>query len=289
MNPRKRPTRLIAIRTRSQMRRRATSMIELLTVIALIGVLFGLLIPSMKRSVQAAHSTICMHNLREIGNSLALYRLENGGWLPTAAADSSTSTSTDQSRVWFMKLYPTYTNDPVVFSCPDDPHRNRMLKASGNFSDPAVAEYSSYGINSFIMTAGGGYLASDRYRPTRPLDTILLADLGPDNSSGTQEGVAGPSRNRSFLALDDGFDPFAVQAPVSQTWLTARHGDGINVLTMGSAVRGARTIDMLDDPIYRYYGDCASGGCTLCRELSLYHYSFARDHLFWWTGPVPTE
>jgi hypothetical protein len=200
----------------------------------------------------------------------------------------SPTASTD-SEVWFLKLYPMYLQDPLVLTCPEDPYRFRMMHARDRMHNPDVADFSSYGINSFIMTAGGGGLAdTDRYRPSRPPNTILLADLGPDNGESVtttdQPLPGGPSRNSSLLAWDDGFDIFAGTA---EPWLTARHGDGINILTLSNTVMSARTIDRLQSPIYRHYDDCAAGGCTLCNELELFHYSFARSRLYWWTGPVP--
>jgi hypothetical protein len=164
-----------------------------------------------------------------------------------------------------------------------------MVHARDKMHNPDVADFSSYGINSFIMTAGGGVLADvDRYRPSRPPNTILLADLGPDYGDSTpandQSRPKGPSRNSSLLAWDDGFDIFEGAA---EPWLTARHGDGINILTLSNTVTYARTFDRLQKPIYSYYDECAAGGCTLCNELNLYHYSFARSRLYWWTGPAP--
>ena len=94
-------------------------------------------------------------------------------------------------------------------------------------------------------------------------------------------------RSDSLLPWDDGYSPFVEQPP--EPWLTMRHGRGINMLTLDTGVRGARTSDIMQKPMRRYYETCAMAGCTFCNELRLFHYSFARDRLFWWTGPTPTE
>ena len=282
---------LVFCGARATTRWRGTSLIELLVVISVIALLVGILVPSLKRSMQMAQSTVCMHNLREIGHGLQLYRIEHKGWLPAVTPPQDSPVASTQAEVWFLKLYPTYLSDPLILTCPADPFRFRMVTACDRMDNPDIADYSSYGINSFIMTAGGGALANiDRVLPTRPLDTILIADLGPDNgysSVADPDGsshLTGPSRNSSLLAWDDGFDIFDGS---SESWLTTRHGNGINILTLAGSVREARTIHTVQRPIERYYDDCAAGGCTLCRELELYHYSFARDRLYWWTGFAP--
>jgi len=259
-----------------------------------------------------ASTTICMHNLREIGHSLTLYTVENDGWLPT---NRVVPTSTPQPRyrrsgpsklpadqVWFLKLYPTYLNDPVALTCPEDPFRFRMMKVGSELNDSSISDYASYGINSFLMTAADGRLAHiDRFHPTRPADTILVADLGPDHAFNRKVSgkgvlkepgkVEGPRRNGAQLSWNDGFDPLAVDDRIDP-WLTKRHGEGINILTLTGGVRPARTAELVRRPMQRYYDDCFASGCSLCGAgllEQLFHYSFARDRLFWWTGPVVTD
>ena len=237
-----------------------------------------------------ASTTLCKSNLREVGHSLTLYRIENDGWLPVLEQAEDEIESVRSDKPWFIKLYPTYLDELLVLTCPKDPFRSRMSHVGTGLMDPDVADYSSYGINSFIMTSGNGFLADlDRHRSTRPLDTILVADLGPDDLTGapTAGVVTGPARNASLLSWDDGFDPFT--GGNAQPWLTTRHGSGINMLTIAGGVREARTSKLMREPMSRHYEDCAAGGCTFCTELRLLHYSFARDRLFWWTGPAPSE
>jgi type II secretory pathway pseudopilin PulG len=265
-------------------------LIELLVVMSMIGLLISILIPSLKQSMQLAAETICKHNLREIGHCLELYRTEHDGWLPTPEESSVGIESVGKRRPWFVKLYPMYLPDPMILTCPEDPFRNRMITVGPHLSDDYIAEYASYGMNRFVASAGGGFVANvDRHQPSRPHDTILLADLGPDVAVGSSvvEGLSGPIRNGSLLTWDDGFDPFTGFTP--RPWLTRRHGRGINVATLEGGVREAQTWDIMRRPIGAFYDKCAAGGCTFCNELHLPHYSFARDHLYWWSGQTPTE
>ena len=132
-------------------------------------------------------------------------------------------------------------------------------------------------MNDVIRAAGLQNL--DRSSPRVPLETIMLADLGPDNMSG-----GWVRRNGGWLPWDDAYHP-AVTG-LRDSWLTGRHVGHINVLTIGGSVSKVRTIELMEDRITSYYGSCASGGCPLCNDYSLPHYSFAADRLYWWTGAL---
>lgn len=285
-------------------RRGASTLIELLTVVSIIAFLMGLLLPSLKRSMELAHATSCKVNLRQLGQGLQMYRFENDGWLPLSTPQvqpqsqepggdvSSEGAEPSGPEPWFARLFPTYLMDPMVLSCPKDPYGDRVKVVASRVHDAIAGDVASYGVNSFMMSAGGGYLANvDRYPPKRPLDTILLADLGPDQVGGmypeieTTVNLRGPSRNSSLLMWSDRFDPFYPQ--LRNSWVTRRHGHGIHMVTLAGEVRDVKTDSILRQPIRKYYPNCAAGGCTFCNELRMYHYSFARARLFWWTGQIP--
>jgi len=292
--------------TLSIRRRRASSLIEMLIVIGVISLMASMLLPSLKRSLSIARTTLCKQNLRSTGQSLAMYRIENNGWLParrTVEEVSATASSdVDNSDVWFLKLFPTYMEDPAALTCPEDPFRYRVNRSGLDKNDPSVSDFSSFGINSFIMQAANGKLARvDQYHPTRPLDTILVADMGPDvpqqqlQSTNSRDryskgsGVFGPGRNNGLMPWDDGFDYGSRSGGSSMPWVTTRHDNGINMLTLGGGVREARTDRVVREPIRWRYEAGANGGCTLCNlgyQHRVSHYSFAKDQLFWWTGEL---
>lgn len=275
--------------------RRASTLIEMLVVIFVIALLISILLPSLKRSMDIAKATSCKYNLKEIGKTLLMYQYESNGWLPVPAAalmnnNSNTAGAGADSDPWFARLFPTYLSDIAVLQCPKDPYAYRITGASPGTSVAGLADQASYGINDFMLTAAGGYLANvERHAPKRPLDTILVGDLGPDvnNNTGRRSAINGPSRSGGLMSWADGYDPF--NDTYAPSWLTVRHGTGIHMVTLNGTVREARTLELMRTPIKPFYPGCAAGGCTFCNELNTPHYSFAKEHLYWWTGPIPTH
>jgi prepilin-type N-terminal cleavage/methylation domain-containing protein/prepilin-type processing-associated H-X9-DG protein len=64
--------------------RRAFTLIELLTVIAIIGVLAAILIPTIGKVRENARATQCVANLRTWGNATGLYVADANGRLPSS-------------------------------------------------------------------------------------------------------------------------------------------------------------------------------------------------------------
>jgi prepilin-type N-terminal cleavage/methylation domain-containing protein/prepilin-type processing-associated H-X9-DG protein len=111
--------------------RAAFTLIELLTVIAIIGVLAAILIPTVGRVRQVAQRAADASNLREIGKAALLYAAEHQDRLPDpliATASSgpnspsryfsyltqlATAGGLDEASLYFSRLDPLYDGAPV--------------------------------------------------------------------------------------------------------------------------------------------------------------------------------
>lgn len=88
---------------------RSFTLIELIVVIAIIGILAGLLLPALAAARRTARKTRCKSNLRQIGLALNMYA-DDWRMFPTSTLKNG--------------LLP-YMNDPKVFRCPSDPVTDR--------------------------------------------------------------------------------------------------------------------------------------------------------------------
>jgi type II secretory pathway pseudopilin PulG len=266
--------------------KRAFTLVEALAVIGVLVAVLALLIPSIRKSLRHTRATACAQRLRLLDQALAAYRTDSGGWLPVAETPVFGSPPRSARAAWYGPLFPDYLSLPSQLVCPSDPARPLIDLGVPLARHPDPANASSYGMNDVLRAAG--LLNLDRTEPVRPSETILLADLGPDHARALGDAAGALGRSGGRLPWDDLFHP--AMAGLTNSWLTERHFGNINVLTLGGAVQRVRTADMMIEPIRSYYGKCAAGGCPLCEDYQVPHYSFAPWRLYWWIGPIaPVE
>lgn len=98
------------MRGRSPYRAGAFTLIEMLVVIAILGILAGLLLPALARSKEEARRIVCVSNLRQLGAALQMYAHDDQRGSLSAKVDSE-----DQDLNW---LNNGYLNNPKLFICP---------------------------------------------------------------------------------------------------------------------------------------------------------------------------
>jgi prepilin-type N-terminal cleavage/methylation domain-containing protein/prepilin-type processing-associated H-X9-DG protein len=166
-------------------RPKAFTLIELLTVIAIIGILAALIIPTVGKVRQSAKSGQCLSNLRQMGMALHLYASENKGRFPRVKINASPTTGIVSDNVyWYSVVTPYIQRRQIsavshVFRCPSESFQ----------VDPArVNSTVQYMISRAVERSGSTEDAGGKLRVGARVDEI-------------------PNPGRTFLLLDAWVDP----------------------------------------------------------------------------------
>jgi len=217
--------RLFTMRSRSA----AFTLVELLSVIAIIGVLAGLLLPAIGRVRESARSGQCASNLRQIGAAFNLYAADNRGLYPAitkAITSPAPASANPAGGNWQMEIAPYVFRDQTATDF-------KKTGASTNvghcpsydllFSDLSknVMGTGGYGMNVNVATGDSAspdihirYLAS---RIVRPAKSILVGD--------SSDYYIGVSTQSPWQPVSDPNQPDGYR-----TGAPKRHSDAANYL-----------------------------------------------------------
>jgi prepilin-type N-terminal cleavage/methylation domain-containing protein/prepilin-type processing-associated H-X9-DG protein len=95
----------------------AFTLLELLVVMAIIGVLAAILVPVGRRMVENGRSTQCLGNLRQLGMGLSAYLAENNNTMPTLKAGRE---DVKEDVPVIDNTLDKYLPDRSAFACPAD-------------------------------------------------------------------------------------------------------------------------------------------------------------------------
>jgi prepilin-type processing-associated H-X9-DG protein len=101
--------------------RRAFTLVELLTIIGIIFLLVGLLMPALSKARQVGKRTVCQANLHSIGQGFRMYLDNHKDVMPYAAYLPSAHLN-DYPRI--ADVLGDYLQNPEVFRCPADTKKN---------------------------------------------------------------------------------------------------------------------------------------------------------------------
>jgi len=102
------------------------TLVELLVVVAIIGILASLLLPAISRAKGKAYNTVCVNQLRQLGAATRLYAEDNENKMPRAEILPTLPLDPQQPLPRICDALGPYvsravgTNSAPVFKCPTD-------------------------------------------------------------------------------------------------------------------------------------------------------------------------
>ncbi|MGD0650820.1 MAG: type II secretion system protein [Verrucomicrobiia bacterium] len=163
----------------------AFTLIEMLTVVAIIGILAGLLLPALNSAREKGRRIACASDLHQIGIALLSFAGDHQNHIPSVANNANDPPTNN----WYNALIDGGYITPKVFQCPDDrrvaapgatPRSYAIVIANSNpdtefwiagsrltcpwLTNSSVAVVGEYyqveGVNPIIESDGGNYIRS---------------------------------------------------------------------------------------------------------------------------------
>ena len=181
-------------------RRRAMTLIEVLVVIAIIGVLIGLLLPAVQKVRSTAERIICTNSLKQIGLAVHTYHDVNGSF-PPAIAETFYPKPRDKMQwvSWLARILP-FVEQQAVYD-----NMKAAFAQQGSFPDPFISPpHSGLGtvLNLYRCPADGREYKATYAGGLTVAFTAYLGVNGRDLRS--LDGLLYWNSNVKFLDITDG-------------------------------------------------------------------------------------
>ena len=193
------------------------TLVELLVVMAIIGLLAAMLMPSLGTARKKAKAAGCINNLRQLGLAVQMYTDDSGGQLAGLSGIFPTWGSTNGPQAWTQLLFP-YLKTTKVYLDPDRPNWMPELPVAYYLNLlPAYVEAGS---------PGTGIYAIDFRQISNPAAFILMSEdlfispqqeIDPTNETADRTGFSTTSGTYppphlgycNFLFADGHVAPFS--------------------------------------------------------------------------------
>ncbi|HSI08631.1 MAG TPA: prepilin-type N-terminal cleavage/methylation domain-containing protein [Rariglobus sp.] len=169
--------------SRRSPKHRAFTLIELLAVIAIIGILAAILFSVFGSITKAKNNTVCLSNLRQIGTATLLYCNDHSGAFPPALSFPPAVTNAYSPWNRTIAPYLGLSNDTApspIFKCPADP---RDYEASPghyarSYTFSATNSFSAGNSNDWmgLIQVSSPYATRKMNQITVPGKTIMVTE-----------------------------------------------------------------------------------------------------------------
>ncbi|MCE5322474.1 prepilin-type N-terminal cleavage/methylation domain-containing protein [bacterium] len=209
---------------------RGFSLVELLTVIAIIAILAAVIFPVMGVVKEKARQNNCMTSLHQIGSAVAMFKTDNRKYplaLVGAVDSNGEPTEEQKSAVDFTVaksddyLFMEYVPSFKTFHCPS----SNITDTKSIFSVPQVAYANSPTISIYVYSSYDGYVDSGG---------TVYRHYFTDWASETDNSTTGVSR----LKPDEGTDDTTKQQTDYERQLKFRNPPADTVITWCSYHQG---------------------------------------------------
>ncbi|TVQ60438.1 MAG: type II secretion system protein [Phycisphaerales bacterium] len=188
----------------------AFTLVELLVVLAIVGVLLALTLGAVRMGMHASRRAVCANNLRWLHQGVIDYTNDHRGMLPAARRQYSLYLEYEEPLAslapYFDVPVPFYDeNDEVVtgqpWECPGD---RRTAAAHGS-------NYQYYPYHGIM--AADGVAPVSRYYHEFPSLAILWTDVGRPHPGGPRSSITGKKENYMIARFDGAVGWWAELAP----------------------------------------------------------------------------
>jgi prepilin-type N-terminal cleavage/methylation domain-containing protein/prepilin-type processing-associated H-X9-DG protein len=255
------------------------TILELVVVLAVIGILAGLLLPALFRARQAGHTAVCQNNLRQWGLGLRLYVDDHASYAPYSMGDSPRA----GERLWYTRLARTLgiAEVPWTFAPRLGPRPAQGIQTCPGLSSTPLSAgggslrgvgsygYNVFGVGVYELGLGGGYVdtshspldAPGNLRVTRdqavlvPSDMIAVGDAivgwslwgGADENAGWAHDHLGPNlpEPTALIGSRPGFFS-ATDLEAMRAVIRRRHGGRWQMVFCDGHVESGQTADWFE-------------------------------------------